>query len=78
MQIQTEYGKCEVGIVKQKDAHKEYMCPLCEGRIEIGERHYFTWPNDMINLRRHLHIECVDFWHSQGLIIKLHPNRIRT
>lgn len=78
MEAQTEYGKCEFGIVKPKDAKKEYICPLCDSTIEIGEKHYFTWPNEMRNLRRHLHTECVNFWVSQNLTITLHPNRIST
>jgi hypothetical protein len=76
MEALTEYGKCEFGIVKEKNAKKEYTCPLCDSLIEIGEKHYFTWPESMLNLRRHLHIECVDAWLAQNLTITLHPNRI--
>ena len=39
-------------------ARKEYVCPGCEGVIQVGEGHLVVVPEHYPDLRRHWHRAC--------------------
>ncbi len=77
-EVETELGKATIGVVEPKNAMKEYLCPLCNTPIEIGEKHIIVVPVYVPRLRRHLHGECLLEFIHQKLTIKLHPNEPNT
>ena len=73
-EIETEIGRTTLGIILSHYATKEYLCPLCDEAIELGEQHILAVPIVADSLRRHLHAECLSEFLTRGLSIKLHPN----
>lgn len=73
-EVETELGKATIGVVQPMNALKEYLCPLCDGEIVIGELHVIVVPVHVPRLRRHVHGECLKEFIDQKLTIKLHPN----
>jgi len=51
-----------VGLVQPYQARKRYLCPGCEGTIEMGEGHFVVVPDHTPDLRRHWHRGC---WHRE-------------
>jgi len=54
-------GKLEpevVNPVQPYQARKEYVCPGCDGIIEVGVGHVVVIPEDAPDLRRHWHHGC--------------------
>jgi len=47
-----------VGLVQPYQARKRYLCPGCEGVIEMGEGHFVVVPEHSPDLRRHWHRGC--------------------
>ncbi len=72
--INTEIGEATLGRVTKESAIKEFLCPLCNYTIDIGEAHIVAVPVLAEGLRRHLHESCLNEFIKQGFTIKLHPN----
>jgi len=51
-----------VGLVQPYQARKRYLCPGCQGYIEMGEGHLVVVPEHSPDLRRHWHRAC---WHRE-------------
>lgn len=54
-------GKLEPEVVRPiqpYQARKEYLCPGCDGLIEVGVGHVVVIPEDAPDLRRHWHHGC--------------------
>lgn len=47
-----------VNPVQPYQARKEYICPGCDGIIEVGVGHVAVIPEDTPDLRRHWHHGC--------------------
>lgn len=47
-----------VGVVQPYAARKRYLCPGCEGWLEVGEGHLVVVPEEAPDLRRHWHRGC--------------------
>lgn len=73
-QIETELGTADISTVKTKDALKVYLCPFCDGDIEIGEEHVVVVPQVKARLRRHCHTDCLHEVSQRNMRLKLHPN----
>jgi hypothetical protein len=71
--VETELGEATVGEVHSRSAQKEYLCPLCDSSIDVGEAHVIIVPKVIPRLRRHAHGECVEKYLEYGLDIRLHP-----
>ena len=39
-------------------AKKRYVCPYCNGAIEVGVRHVVAYPDEALDDRRHFHTPC--------------------
>lgn len=72
--IQTELGEATIGRITVEGAIKEFLCPLCNEVIEIGEPHIVAVPVVIPRLRRHIHEGCLNAFQQHGIEIKLHPN----
>lgn len=72
--VPTELGEATVGIVSPKAAIKEFLCPLCNETILIGEQHVIVVPLVKSRLRRHIHSECLSANLRYNVSIILHPN----
>lgn len=72
--VETELGEADVGFVKGGNAHRSYLCPICDEDIEIGESHLVIVPKVIERLRRHVHLDCPQTQIDYGLRITLHPN----
>lgn len=48
----------EVRVVQPPNARKRYICPACEGFIEVGQFHFVVIPDGVVDLRRHWHRGC--------------------
>jgi hypothetical protein len=53
-------GDVEVRRVQPYEARRRYVCPGCNGPIEIGVGHVVVVPLDAPDLRRHWHVGCWD------------------
>jgi hypothetical protein len=56
------FGVEIVSLVQPYAARKRYLCPGCEGMIEVGEGHLVVVPEHAADLRRHWHRAC---WHRE-------------
>lgn len=48
----------KVSQVQPYAARKRYVCPYCQGPIEVGQFHLLVIPDDAAELRRHWHRGC--------------------
>jgi hypothetical protein len=48
--------------IQPYQARKSYVCPGCEGPIEVGVGHLVVVPDDAPDLRRHWHRGC---WYKE-------------
>lgn len=51
-------GPATVTPVQPYAARKRYLCPGCEGHIEVGEGHLVVVPDHLPDMRRHWHRAC--------------------
>jgi len=72
--VPTELGEATVGIVEPDAAIKEFLCPLCDEPIPVGEKHVIVVPLVKSRLRRHIHTECLLANLRYNVSIILHPN----
>lgn len=74
VRVETDVGTATLGIVRSRNAIKEYLCPLCDELIEKGEQHILAVPVIATGLRRHVHAECLSAYLEYHIDIRLHPN----
>jgi SHS2 domain-containing protein len=72
--IDTELGDADISFITADKATKEYLCPFCDEKIQIGEPHLLIVPKVADKLRRHVHIDCVKTSMQFNIRMKLHPN----
>lgn len=72
-QIETECGTATIGKISGGKSDREFLCPLCDTLIDVGEDHLVAIPMVVPGLRRHLHTGCLEKFLEYDLEIKLHP-----
>jgi hypothetical protein len=57
-----EFGENMVHPIQPYQARKSYVCPGCDGVIEVGVGHLVVVPEEAPDLRRHWHRGC---WYKE-------------